>query len=316
MAELSVKPHPSSVNPALRIELVWEYQDRYVVPLRAEGQVKSERGQLVGHLVSSAVPENAFKTGILPQSQNPTQQKRKVLFDCLLSHRALEHILDCRDSNPRGDVVLNVDLILWTLNPVFRVGPQMAGSAEIPFFAGTTAWGSGFGTLNSEVATGSLTIYSSQWTTDYAPAFGIGRFFTVELPDPRPAKPPSETSFGGRLTRAVAALDKMERDVRAGHWTDCVEDSRPVMELLQTPSEVKALLLADGLSEPAADELLKVIDGEFYFASKFIHELTTNKKDLSPPLTAKKEDAYFVYATAVSIVNLLGRKSSRQSPQK
>jgi hypothetical protein len=314
--ELSVKPHPSSAVPALRVELVWEYQERYTIPFRAEGQVKSEEGFLLGNLSMAPVAENVTEYGFLPSLGNSNQTKRRVVFDCLLAPRALEYLLERRDANARGDVVLGVDLILWTVSPQFRVGNQSSGANDVPVFGGQTKWGPGLGALSSTIWNGSITIPASTWTHDYAPPFGVGRFFTVELPDPRATGAADDKSFEGRLSRAVRAVDEMAKDVRAGQWTDCVEQSRRVMELLQKPDEVRAVLLADGLTEAAATELMRVIEGGFYYASKFIHETEKNKTDLSPPLKADKEDAYFVYATSVTLVNLLGRKLSRQKPSK
>jgi asparagine synthetase B (glutamine-hydrolysing) len=69
--------------------------------------------------------------------------------------------------------------------------------------------------------------------------------------------------------------------------------------------------VSDGLSDAAADDLLKSIRGAFDFASKFIKKIDRDAGGVSPALVAKKEDAMFVYSNALTLVNLLAAKRNR-----
>ncbi|MCI4326293.1 MAG: hypothetical protein L3K16_01450 [Thermoplasmata archaeon] len=103
----------------------------------------------------------------------------------------------------------------------------------------------------------------------------------------------------------------MEEDVRTGNWNDCVQASRAVAELMKAPEELKAVMVADGLTDAASEDLLKAIRGAFDFASKFIKKVDREAGGINPALVARKEDAMFVYSNALTLVNLLATKRNR-----
>jgi hypothetical protein len=349
MFDVKVKPHPSAADPTLRIEVTREYQQIYNVPLEVRGTASAEDGSVVGELILAPIPENRSKDGILPNPKtNVGNVRRAYHFDCRLTSQGLERLMNCRDRNQRKDVVLNLSFLVTTLKPHFattglttvkiedprRLGqlgipipggnpvrlvfhawdmPNQEALADLPpLAAGTSEWGPAIGTYERDVETHTYTIRSSDWIHDFSPVLGVGRFINVELPEPGQMKT-KVAGLGARLSRAITALEAMGHDIEEGEWTQCVQHSRAVVELLKDEATIKGVLVKDGFSEAAGADLMRSVRGLFDFASKFIKQLDPETKDVNPVLAANKEDAYFVYATSVCLVNLLSRKAQRQT---
>lgn len=309
-----VTPASDTADPTLRFDTFIQYQYRYQVPLGLVGQVRTQLGKVVGDLVPLAHPDNAVDVGILPRSnQNEPMQERKFVLDCRLSPLGMAALLEARESDPKKDIRLVLMLRATFLLPAFRMANQLQGTpVEGVVLGEPTKWGPGLGQIQSTVMTQNVVIYSSQWVSDFAPVFGVGRFMVVEVPVVERAQlPPS--AFGKSLLEAQVAVGKMAADLEAGHWTECVEHSRTVAELLRDEVKVTGILEQDGLSREASEALVSTIRGQFTFASKFLHRRERGGAGPNPPLVAKKEDAFFVYNASVQLVNLLSRKAARSS---
>ncbi len=164
-----------------------------------------------------------------------------------------------------------------------------------------------------------VTIRSSDWIHDYCPVFQIGRFSVFEylLPD----YTEGSGSIEEKLNESINAVKKMEENLIRGDWNGVIEDSRAVWELFKKEDEIKDLLKRDGYTEEAINDLCGHTDKNGYkhsgyignlfnLSSKFHHKLDMNKK-LQPDIKASKEDAYLIYATAMTFVNLISKKMQR-----
>lgn len=316
MADASVAPAPNAADPTLRFTVTIDYQFRYTIPLGVFGHAKTEKGVIIGQLQPVGFSQNATHDGVLPRSnQNENTQRRPYTLDCRLTSRGVDALMDAREANPKKDVIVTLELVARFLLPKYRIGPSGLTMGppmgnENTVNAEQTNWGPGIAEIKGEVLQVSVKIPASDWANEFAPAFGVGRFLVVELPLPSsPGQAP--TPLGERVASAFDAVRTMEADLRSGNWTDCVQHSRAVMELLKLPEELKALLVSDGLSEPAADDVLKSVRGSFDFTSKFIKRVERDSGGVNPTLTAKKEDAFFVYSNSVTLVNLLAAKQKR-----
>ena len=168
---------------------------------------------------------------------------------------------------------------------------------------GMTYSGVGFGEFAREVQNFDVTISSSDWVHDFLPVFGLGRFLTLDLPIPEPASELDE-----KLERAVQALSKMDSDIQRGEWADCVEDSRPVWDLLKTENPPVKSLITQAFPGEAGTDLLAAVRKLFTFVSTFVKPLDRDKTRLNPVTIPQKEEAYFVYSTSVTVVNLVAQK--------
>ena len=336
---VEIRPLPESVDPTLLVTLTIEFQYGYQVPLRVEGALYSEDKKLLCELVMLPDSSNAGRDAILPRPEsNQPQQRRAFLFAARLSDRAIETVLRCRDSNKKKDIILRVSSLLTYFRPTFSVshlntlrvdsakwgnvmGVRKPGWTDPRFVywepternaEGTdvnlvtlesTTSGVGFGEFAREVQNFSVTIPSSDWVQDFLPVFGLGRFLTLDLPIPEPASELDE-----KLERAVQALSKMDFDIQKGEWADCVEDSRPVWDLLKTENPPVESLITQSFPGEAGTDLLAAVRKLFTFVSTFVKPLDRDKTRLNPVTIPQKEEAYFVYSTSVTVVNLVAQK--------
>lgn len=155
-----------------------------------------------------------------------------------------------------------------------------------------------------------LVIAASDWVQDYVPALGIGRSLHMELPMPEELNLPDPVRE--RFKVAVDDLQKMLNDYKRGEWTDLIEDSRGVYELLKEEKLVRDLLTSDGYPSEAIDDICKCLKSLWDFTSKFHHHLDRDKERLIPELRPSKEEAELIYALSLTLVNLLARKAMRQ----
>lgn len=351
MRDIIVKPLEKAIDPTFRIEVTHEYAHTYEVPFFITGQAMTEDSRLLGDLRLSSIEKgNAHNEDFLSvQSDYSNQAQRKYDFDCIVTERGLNHIAACRDTNRKKDVVIKLQFMLYSVKPSIGyvdAGHVTVGNVQFPSPDGSgrtlmrqaevlasgpeemirafndkvrlvrfdSARNSIAGILATQHGPFDHVIRSSDWVQDFAPAFGIGRFISVELPEPQ-ADPRDGGEWQERLNRAIASIRDMTTDVRAGEWGDCVEHSRPLLDFIKDEASVQTILTSDGLSKEAAEDVLKSIRGLFDFTSKFIKAKDREGK-LNPSMTPQKEDALYIYSSAVTLVNLLSRKAVRNGTLK
>jgi hypothetical protein len=147
---------------------------------------------------------------------------------------------------------------------------------------------------------------SADWLHDFAPKFGLGRFCVFELPQPEII---GTGSVQDTAKVALAAARKAEDELRAGRWTDACEELRRVWELIRNDVDIQTLLQKEGYTADAASTLNDAIKKLFDFSSKFMHAKDKAGAVIPPAVKAEKEDAYLVFATAMSIINLIAQKA-------
>lgn len=156
-----------------------------------------------------------------------------------------------------------------------------------------------------------VNIPSSHWVRDYAPTFGIGKFLTVNIPQPEQLAI-ADGELSKRVNGAVDALKRMELDIQKGEYTQCAEDSRPLLELLNNPDLIRPLLKTSGLPDANAESLLSGLGQVYAYANAFHHRTERDGKVVSGAVNASSEDAYLAFATAAALLNLVQRKLSRK----
>ena len=262
------------------------------------------------------------------------QEARNISLLAFLSKEALNHIDDVRDKNRKKDVVFKLRLRIRTLisrtrvPPLHLVKPQEHTLA--PFekdesiltykyerdyhppvenlwvISGGGTLGPIFLEVRDEYQEIQESIASSDWVSDFAPQLEIGRFITTELPLPSPVAINKE--FAERLNKATEALQKMEEEAKKGEWTEVIQNSRPVAELLRDEIMVSSVLAKHGFSEEAAGSLLGTIRNLFDYSSKFIHKVAKDGTIIPAEIKAEKEDAYLIYSVSIGLLNLLTQK--------
>jgi hypothetical protein len=251
-----------------------------------------------------------------------------------LSARALDHIAERRETTKKADVSLTVELNFRMLSPritvsSIRMGPEFVdengsqGNQLVYRYSSTAFYSqqtdlwllSGDGsksifTVNSVTQNWPLVISGSDFVHDFAPFWGMGNFVVLEMPLVELL--PANDKLGQHLNRALEEASLAKKALIAGEWDDVLDDLRGVWEVIRNDQDVKALLIADGWTDEAADEFNAAVKNQFNVASKFDHS-KDRKGALSRRFSARKEDAYMVYSTAMTFLNLLARKYNRQS---
>lgn len=154
-----------------------------------------------------------------------------------------------------------------------------------------------------------VAIKSSDWLHDYSSPWRTTRYLVVELPQPEFLT--SAANIEQRVNPAIDAAKSASDNIARGEWNDAIKDLRSVWELLRNQSDIADLFRRDGYSDVAIAAVKEIVKQQFDLASKFMHSTDQSGKQINPVLKASKEDALFCYACAMSLLNLVSRKSAR-----
>lgn len=284
-----------------------------------------------------------------PRKSTTSISSIEAVLDCMLSDRAITQLISEREMNTKKDSILNLEIYASVLEPQYenvllgikeiKVNQNDSKSSDsentfkvlsvyedTPFnlifqnkiynLVNPDSHGRLATLSNILLRNNQVRIRSSDWIADFCPAFGIGSFIQIELPQfPSLATHPDSAesdNFGARLDEAVSGLEEMKKSIQSGDWRNCLRSARPIYELLNNKEHITDLLLADGFSNEATKSLLDSIESMFTFTSKFIHKVSKgHPRTLQPPTPANKEDALFVYSNAATLINLLLQKHKR-----
>lgn len=330
--KIEVMPVKDSINPELLFELEFFIQRRDEIPIEISGSIFSDEKKKIANI--HEVIHDPNRRVELSARNNERYEEEKLVIKSLasLNHKVLDYIETLRTKNPKGDVILDLDIFVKTLNSRTNLSNlnlfEMKGSQGFPegskgvFYhyqpkfstSQTNMWilsGDGSPTfieIKNNNFKNRVTIRSSDWIHDYCPIFQIGKFSVFEylLPD----YTEGSGSIDERLNESINAIKKMEENLIRGEWNGVIEDSRAVWELLRNQDEVKDLVTRDGYSEQAFIDLNEGLKQLFNFSSKFHHKEDKGKK-IMPEIKAAKEDAYLIYAMSMNIVNLISKKMQR-----
>lgn len=330
--KIEVMPVKDSINPELLFEIEFFVQRRDEIPIEISGSIFSDENKKIANV--HEVIHDPNRKIELSARNNERYEEEKLTIKLLasLNHKVLDYIETLRTKNPKGDVILNLDIFVKTLNSRTNLSNldlfDMKGTQGFPegskgvyyryqskfSTSQTNMWilsGDGSPTfieIKNNNFRNRVTIRSSDWIHDYCPVVQIGKFSVFEylLPD----YTEGSGSIDERLNESINAIKKMEENLMRGEWNGVIEDSRAVWELLRNQDEVKDLLVRDGYTEQAFIDLNEGLKQLFNFSSKFHHKEDKGKK-IMPEIKASKEDAYLIYAMSMNIVNLISKKMQR-----
>ena len=324
-----IKAHPvtESINPEFIFQIDCILERKREIPLEISGHILSEDNkklaniQQIFHFDSQHIELSAL--------DNRYDRENNVSFKltATLNQRTLDHIETLRTTNPKSDVIFNIEIFVKLLEsniilsnmvlgepnnqgyqPVhFKYAPEYSTQQNNLWLLSGNGSPEFINTKNKKF-TERVTIPSSDWVHDYCPVFQIGKFAVFEYLLPEYTE--GTGSIEERLNASINSIQKMEDNIIKGEWNKVIEDSRAVAELLRNQKEIKDLLIGDGYTEEAYDKLNKSIKELFDFASKFIHKLD-HGNGVNPNIKASKEDAYLIYTLSMNFVNLISKKFQR-----
>ncbi len=345
--KIDVKPVQNSINPELLFEIEIFIQTKYEIPIEITGHLFSNENSNKNMKLANIQgfiyePDKIFELSARGV-RDEGEEKLVIKSIASLNHRVLDHIETSRAKNPKGDVLLNLDIFVKTLESKISLSHMfLMESGELPFqlpedyknaklvFYQSQRPGDGFSAsqANMYILSGDssptfieirnnnfkkpVTIPSSDWIHDYCPVFQIGRFSVFEYLIPDYIE--GSGSVEERLNESINAIQKMEKNLIKCEWNQVIEDSRAVWELLRNKEEIKDLLMRDGHTEEAYTDLNEGIKQLFNYSSKFHHREDRGKR-VMPEIKASKEDAYLIYAISMNIVNVISKKMQRLAPK-
>jgi hypothetical protein len=335
-------PFDQSIEPAIEFPIMLTYNN-LEVPIGIEGVLMAEDNKILSSLqdlsttsISGSIG-NLGALGTIHDSNQLQVNEHKISLVSVLNIKAIDHINNLRIKNIRGDVKLKLILKVKILQSKAAIsslhlkdsadfGPPLTQSLRgesIVSYNYVREYSPGrnnmwlisgdsspvflsLSYLQHELLT---TIYSGSWLQDFSPKLGLGKFIVAELPIPTSKAIKGE--FSERLNEAIEALRKMESKIQEGEWTEAIEKSRPVAELVKEEDMIKSILSKHGYQDDAANSLFSAVKNLFDYTSKFHHKLERDKKTLLTETQAEKEDAYLAYSMSVALVNLLTQKFNK-----
>ena len=334
--KIEVKPVQESINPELMFEMEIFIRKGYEIPLEITGGLFSDENKKLANIHEFIQETNNIELSARDQ-RNEREEKLIIKLIAPLNHKVLDYIETLRTQNKKGDVILTLDIFVKTLISKTSLSHMfLLDGAKLPYqlpepyedakpvvyqyqrdgfsTSHTNMWilsGDGspaFIEIRNNNLKNKVTIRSSDWIHDYCPVFQIGKFSVFEylLPD----YIEGSGSIEERLSGSIDAIKNMEYNMIRGEWTEVIKDSRVVWELLRNQGEIKDLLMGDGYTESAFTDLNESLKQLFNYSSKFHHREDREKK-MMPEIKASKEDAYLIYATSMTIVNLISKKMQR-----
>ena len=330
MDKVKVKPLDNSINPALLFTIEYPIQDNYLAPIEITGFLLSNDGKKISNVNGFRYEGRHKIQGIKAINRASNKMSyHNIEIIAPLSPKALDYIQEQRELNPKGDVILKLNINIRTIktktclsymyleNPMNTApAPVMYKYSESFSSQNSNMWilsgnsGPIFLEVIDEVYDLPITIPLSDWIHDFCPAFNIGKFFVFEYLMPDYVQ--GSDSLDERLNKAIDVIKDMELKMISGEWTDVIEDSRPISELLRNQDEIKALFNEDGFTDEAYNNLNASLKSIFDFSSKF-HHSESKTKEVMPRIKASKEDAYLIYTISIATVNLISKKLQKKN---
>lgn len=321
-----VSAESTATGAHLRFVVELKYRDRVEAPLALSGVLYAPHNTVLCQMLPFP-DDTGIDVGLRglegPSVPPRDLQTRHLWLTATLGRPELEHLARLRSKDPKGDVHFTVKVEVRYLESgaaivhLDRGLPQQGFVAPMPpahIVAEQTATshrvladnGSGFVSVKTYRTSLQPRIASSDWTHEFAPKFGLGKFAVFELPQPEIL---GTGSVQERVRLAIDAARSAEDELRAGRWPAACEALRKVWEVIRKDSDLEKLLVKSGYSTAAAQSFDEAVGKLFDFSSKFMHLTDKSGNPVPPQVKAEKEDAYLLFATAMSLLNLIAQKA-------
>ena len=323
-----VSAESTATGAYLRFVIELKYPERVEAPLALNGVLYAPHDTVVCQMLP--FPDdtgiNVGLRGLEGSSLPPRDvQTRHLWLTAKLGRLELEHLAKLRAKDPKGDVHFTVKVEVRYLESGAAIVhldkgiPQKGFAAPMPLAAHQAETcrprpphrvladnGPGFVSVKTYRTSLQPRIASSDWTHEFAPKFGLGKFAVFELPQPEVM---GTGSVQERVRLAIDAARSAEDELRAGRWPAACEALRKVWEVIRNDSDLEKLLVKSGYSTAAAASFNEAVAKLFDFSSKFMHITDKSGNPVPPQVKAEKEDAYLLFSTAMSLLNLIAQKA-------
>lgn len=303
---LDIKIDTVALEPALIISLNIEPYYNIEAPISIAGKLNSSDGRTIAFLNEYTLNTNSHGVRLYSKTEKERIYRENpynlycAQLTAVLSQKAIEHIESLREKDSEKAVKFSINLIVKYLILPIEDTDLTKGSL-----------------LNVETKRENkdFTIKHSDWINHFSTPLGIGQFLLLELRIPDDKKV-SEfwKELYGKLSHNVK---DMEKCLKAGDWQKAMLFARKYYENAKIGDdkpghkefrdEFDKLLKRDQHCQEGIDNLYDALWKLFEFFSKYIHD-NDKKGYLLPMPVSTKEDAYFAYALAIGLLNLIGKK--------
>jgi len=218
--KIEPKPYEKSVFPGISFDIEISYTKYKEAIVSINGWLETDDGKIVAEIREEVMEQVRYSEIGARDSAFDKKFKEdvyKTTLIALLDRKALDHIENRRMENEKGDVNLTLSLNLKTVSSmaaishVHTINPKDVGLTPVEIYGASgqkipdwrmlvyayspseyssygNIWilsGDGrpiFLATSEQPLKGSLRIPSMDWIHDYAPKFGLGEYFVVEIP--------------------------------------------------------------------------------------------------------------------------------------
>ena len=300
-----------AISPTLIIRLYLEFVGSIEAPISISGRLLSADNKVLSLLNEYHIDNESRNFGLELLTKDERnkigREKRDESYSAemtaTLSPKAIEHIELLREKDYEKSVRFEMDFVVKYIEIDMSATPQEKTSD--------------FLRVHVEKYRLRHSIKQSDWVQNYSPLLGIGNFLLLELTIPNKHKVTEE--WKDLYDRASLRLTEMNEAIRAGDWQKAMDRGRQFYDSLKIgdkkpghekfEAELRKLFEADQHSPEGIQNLFDGIWKFFEYNSKFVHD-KDKSGNLNPIPVTTKEDAYFIYAIGIGLLNIIGKKIS------
>lgn len=308
----NISVEPNCLVPTLRILLDVTYHYQVEAPLTIGGQLLAEDGKVIGslHELQSARESDLHLKPLEKSSRDARfsdpkfRQVYQAYISCELSAKSIHHIELLRSNNAEKSVILNGNFIIKSAYmPSALADIEQSGNHAALL------------QVNVKRMYSQYTIGQSEWVQQYAGILGLGDYLLLEMVLPDIDRVPIH--WQELFQRSVERIKEMKKAILHHDWQQVMFKARQFFENLKfniqhTPQrqfkdELKQLFEKQQYSPEGFEDLYTGITAFFNYASKFIHD-KDRQGQLNPVPLPGREDANFVYALSIGLLDILVQK--------
>jgi hypothetical protein len=295
------------IEPTLSIRTDIEFKDKIYVPISISGKLFSGDGKVIAFINEYQFSGETYYTLKSLSKIEKERIKREqysttyyATLNATITSKVIDHIESIREKDLEKTARFRIEYIIKYLD----IPAEPSAFLENDLIR-----------INIKQITKTVEIKQSEWIRQYSPHLGIGNFLLLELniPDYK-----NVTEFWKNLYEKLTEnLKEIETCMQNGDWQKAMFCARKFYENAkigdnkkghtQFKDEFNKLMIKDQHSQQGIDDLHTAIWKMFEFTSKYVHD--QNKEgDIKPNPISTKEDAYFSYAIALGLLNLIGKK--------
>jgi hypothetical protein len=309
LINLNITIDNQTIDPTLLIRFDLEFYYNMEMPVIIQGILKTGEGKIVTQLHEyQTYTDGSFDLEMITKIEKEKRYRENsknryyVQMKANLSPKAIEYIELQRERDYEKSARFYLDFTVKYL----ELGETSQNSKSESLLK-----------LKGKKFNDAFIIKQSDWIKNFSPPLGIGNFLLLEMRIPENKK---VSKFWIQLYEKLTLnLRDMEICLQSGDWVKTMFFARKFYENIKIGDkkpahkkfreEFNKLLAKDQHSQEGIDNLYDGIWKFFDFLSKYSHD-KDREGNFNPLPVSTKEDAYFAYALAIGLLNLIGKKTS------